>query len=268
MPSDAGQSDENSILSANPEVTGVSLIENFLPMKFLELHERLRLETWRRIDQGVLSSSLLARRTGLAQAHISNFLHRRRRLSLPALDKLLGAQSLSVEDLVPDTDFDFSPAERSAPESMERVPIVSQTAAMNSAVIVRKTITGTLQLPSGWLASFPARRALSRRHWERFVGVRVTGLQALPMDPLLRTGSIAILDRHYNSLAAFRPPRPNLYAVRAGTQLLFRHAVFDSNRLVLRPRALEHPLDVIELAPQESPSDLLVGRVCLCLSEL
>ena len=49
-------------------------------MKFLELHERLRLVTWRRIDQGVLSSSLLARQTGLAQAHISNFLHRRRRL--------------------------------------------------------------------------------------------------------------------------------------------------------------------------------------------
>lgn len=268
VPSDAGQSDENAILSANPEVTGVSLIENFLPMKFLELHERLRLETWRRVDQGVLSSSLLARRTGLAQAHISNFLHRRRRLSLPALDKLLGAQSLSVEDLVPVTDLDFSPAPRSAPESMEVVPIVSQVAAMNSAVILPKAVTDTLRLPSGWLASFPARRAVSRRHWERFVGVRVTGLQALPMDPLLRVGSIAILDRHYNSLAACKPPRPNLYAVRAGTQLLFRHAVFEANRLVLRPRALEHPLDVIELAPRESPSDLLVGRVCLCLSEL
>ena len=58
-------------------------------MIFLELHERLRLEVWRRIDRGVLSRALLARQTGLAQAHISNFLHRRRRLSLPALDRLL-----------------------------------------------------------------------------------------------------------------------------------------------------------------------------------
>ncbi|HTX40766.1 MAG TPA: hypothetical protein VMD25_02970 [Acidobacteriaceae bacterium] len=237
-------------------------------MKFFELHERLRLETWRRIDQGVLSSSLLARRTGLAQAHISNFLHRRRRLSLTALDRVLGAQALSVEDLAPAAVFDLSPAARSTPEAMDVVPIVSQTVAMNAAVIVRKAVTDTLHLPSGWLAGFPARRAVSRRSWERFVGVRVTGLQALPMDPLLRVGSIAILDRHYNSLAAWKPPRPNLYAVRAGTQLLFRHAVFESNRLVLRPRALEQPLDVIELAPHESPSDLLVGRVCLCLSEL
>lgn len=237
-------------------------------MKFLELHERLRLEIWRRIDQGVLSSSLLARRTGLAQAHISNFLHRRRRLSLPALDRVLVAQSLSVDDLLPATDLDFSPADRSTPESMDLVPIVSQVVAMNAAAIVRKAVTDTLQLPSGWLASFPTRRAVSRRHWERFVGVRVTGLQALPMDPLLRVGSIAILDRHYNSLAACKPPRPNLYAVRAGSQLLFRHAAFESNRLVLRPRSLELPLDVIELAPRESPSDLLVGRVCLCLSEL
>ena len=237
-------------------------------MKFLELHERLRLETWRRIDQGVLSSSLLARRTRLAQAHISNFLHRRRRLSLPALDKVLEAQSLSVEDLFPVTDSDFLPADRPTPESVDVVPIVSQAVAMNAPAIARKAVTDTLQLPSGWLAGFPARRAVSRRHWERFVAVRVTGLQALPMDPLLRVGSIAILDRHYNSLTAWKPPRPNLYAVRAGSQLLFRHAAFEASRLILRPRALEHPIDVIELAPHESPSDLLVGRVCLCLSEL
>lgn len=70
-------------------------------MNFLELHERLRLETWRRIDQGILSSSLLARRTGLAQAHISNFLHRRRRLSLTALNSVLLAQEMGVEDLSP-----------------------------------------------------------------------------------------------------------------------------------------------------------------------
>ncbi len=72
-------------------------------MKFLELHERLRLETWRRIDLGAQSSALLARQTGLTQAHISNFLHRRRRLSLPALDRILLAQALSVEDLPPAT---------------------------------------------------------------------------------------------------------------------------------------------------------------------
>jgi hypothetical protein len=88
------------------------------------------------------------------------------------------------------------------------------------------------------------------------------------MDPVLRVSSIVVLDRHYNSLVPLRPPVPNLYGVRAGTQLLFRHVIFESSRLVLRPRSLEYPIEVIELAPQESPADLLVGRVCLCISEI
>jgi hypothetical protein len=234
-------------------------------MKFLELHERLRLETWRRIDQGVLSSSLLARQTGLAQAHISNFLHRRRRLSLPALDRLLMAQAISVEDLSP---TGLSSPEGTQRESMDIVPIVSQSVAMTAPLIAPRAVINSIQLPSGWLASFPVRRAVSRRSWERFVGVRVTAVQALPMDPVLRIGSIVVLDRHYNSLAACRPPHPNLYGVRAGSQMLFRHVTFESSRLVLRPRALAYPVDLIELASQESPSDLLVGRVCLCISEI
>lgn len=235
-------------------------------MKFLELHERLRLETWRRIDQGVLSSSLLARQTGLAQAHISNFLHRRRRLSLPALDRILLAQALSVEDLF--LHAEISPSARAERESRDIVPIVAQSAAMTAPVIAPRAVIESLQLPSGWLRGLPARRAVSRRNWERFVGVRVSALQALPMDPVLRVGSLAVIDRHYNSLAVSRPPHPNVYAVRAGSQMLFRHVAFEANRLVLRPRALESPLDVIELAPEEAPSDLLVGRICLCVSEL
>ena len=237
-------------------------------MKFLELHERLRLVTWRRIDQGVLSSSLLARQTGLAQAHISNFLHRRRRLSLPALDRILQAQALSVEDLSPhEVSTHAMPGSLSA-ETRDVVPLVSQNAAVTAPVISPRAIVDSVQLPFGWLASFPVRRAVSRRSWERFVAVRVTHAQAFSMDPVLHADAVVVLDRHYNSLAALRPPRPNLYGVRLGTQLLFRHVVFESSRLILRPRALEAPLDVIELGPQESPSDLIVGRVCLCISPL
>jgi hypothetical protein len=139
--------------------------------------------------------------------------------------------------------------------------------AMTSPAIASRAVLDSVQLPSGWLSSFPVRRAVGRRSWERFVGVRISPPQALPMDPVLRIGSIVILDRHYNSLVNWKPPTPNLYAVRTGTQMVFRHVVFESSRLVLRPRALEYPIDVIELAPDDSPSDLLVGRVCLCISE-
>ena len=237
-------------------------------MKFIELHERLRLETWRRIDQGILSSSLLARQTGLAQAHISNFLHRRRRLSLPALDRILLAQALSVEDLAPPGLSPLSSAQEMERQTMDVVPIVSQAAAMTAPAISSRAVVDSLQLPTGWLAAFPARRALSRRSWERFVAVRVTALQALPMNPVLRLGSIVVLDRHYNSLVMWKPPHPNLYAVRVGSQMQFRHVAFETSRLVLRPRALDYSVELIELGPDESPADLLIGRVCLCFSEV
>jgi hypothetical protein len=238
-------------------------------MKFLELHERLRLETWRRIDQGILSSSLLARQTGLAQAHISNFLHRRRRLSLDALDRVLLAEALTLEDLEPNGRGDrLDGFPKTEPGAMDTVPVVSQVVAMNSPAIVARAVVDTVHLPAGWLSGFPARRAVSRRSWERFVGVRVSSAQALPMDPVLQIGSIVVIDRHYTSLVTLRPPTPNLYAVRAGPQCLFRHVAFEASRLVLRPRALSYPVELIELDAAETPSDLLVGRVCLCISEL
>jgi len=235
-------------------------------MKFHDLHERLRLETWRRIDQGVLSSSLLARKTGLAQAHISNFLHGRRQLSLPALDRVLRAEALSVEDLSAADEAVRPGGQERA--SMDVVAVVSHHNAMTAPIVSSRMAIERLYLPGGWLARLPARRAMNRRSWERFVGVRVGALQALPMDPILRNGSIAVLDRHYNSLTAWKWPNPNLYGVRAGSQMLFRHVAFEANRLILRPRALDHPVEVVELSPEESPSDLLVGRVCLCVTEL
>lgn len=242
--------------------------EKIAKMKFLELHERLRLETWRRIDQGILSRALLASRTGLAQAHISNFLHRRRRLSLTALDRILEAHALSVEELARSGASSAPRGQARGSELREAVPIVTSVIAMNAPHIPPQAVLGGLQLPRHWMANLPARRAVGRAHWDRFVGVRLTAAQALPMDPVLRTGSVVVLDRHYNSLVDRKPPQPNLYGIRLGAQMVFRHVAFESSRLVLRPRALESPMDVIELAPHESPADLVVGRVCLCLSEV
>jgi hypothetical protein len=237
-------------------------------MKFLELHESLRLEIWRRIDRGVLSRALLARQTGLGQAHISNFLHRRRRLSLPALDRILMEQALSLEELAASSPSLFPPPEGNQQEFMDIVPIVSQTVAMSAPAIPARAVTDAIHLPAGLLARFSARRAVSRRSWERFVAVRVTPAQALSMEPILHVGSIVVLDRHYNSLAVWKPPQPNVYGVRMGTHIVFRHVSFEASRLVLRPRALDYPVELVELAEQESPSDLLIGRVCLCISDV
>jgi hypothetical protein len=42
---------------------------------------------------------------------------------------------------------------------------------------------------------------------------------------------------------------------------------FVSNRLVLRPHNIGFPVDLLELNPGESPSELIVGRIALILNE-
>ena len=79
-------------------------------MKFETLHENLRLEILRRIERGLLTGSTLARATNFQQAHISNFLNRKRSLSLEGLDRVLAAQKLSVIDLLPPDSLPAIPA--------------------------------------------------------------------------------------------------------------------------------------------------------------
>src|SRR3954471_9016093 len=69
-------------------------------MKFRTLQENLRKVLWDRIAQGQLTGLQLAQQTGFQQAHISNFLNRKRGLSLEGMDKVLQVQRLSVLDLL------------------------------------------------------------------------------------------------------------------------------------------------------------------------
>src|SRR5215467_14659372 len=69
-------------------------------MKFKALQENLRKTLWDRIEEGELTGIRLAQQTGFKQAHISNFLNRKRGLSIEGMDKVLHVQHLSVLDLL------------------------------------------------------------------------------------------------------------------------------------------------------------------------
>jgi hypothetical protein len=240
-------------------------VVDFPQMNFTQIHERLRLELLRRIQRGTVSVSLLARQTGLGQPHLSNFLHSRRQLSLEAIDRVLAAQHLAAGDLLPATHQAFAlPAE----EERSTVPIVSHAVALFEPFIRPSAVQAMLYLPAGVLQTVRARASNTRRAWQRFVAVRIPAADALPMEPLVLPEAIALLDRHYTSLAPYRPNRPNLYAVRHGAHLTLRYVDFLSNRLVLRPHNIAFPVDLIEVDPNESPSDLLAGRIALILNEL
>src|SRR6266513_2885769 len=69
-------------------------------MKFRSLQDNLRKTLQQRINAGELTGLRLAEQTGFRQAHISNFLNRKRSLSMDGMDRVLNIQRLSVLELL------------------------------------------------------------------------------------------------------------------------------------------------------------------------
>jgi hypothetical protein len=236
-------------------------------MKFETLHENLRLEILRRIDRGLLTGSTLARATDFQQAHISNFLNRKRSLSLEGLDRVLAAQSLSVLDLLPHDLLPTASPLTGTISLTQTIAVVTHTAASSSARIQSPEIIDTIQVPDAVIHSSRPHPLPGRNLWQRFVAIRVDAIQAAAMEPLLRQHFIVVIDRHYNSLTPYRLQPPTVYAVRGSDSLHLCFLEFEADRLVLRPRNQQIPILLIALAANEHPADRIVGRVCYVLSE-
>jgi hypothetical protein len=234
-------------------------------MNFQYLHELLRLELLRRIEQGALTGTKLAQQAGFQQAHISNFLNKKRSLSLEGLDRVLAAQNLTVDQLLP---VDLNASAVVAGDPMETVPVVSSSAAMESAFATSSSIIETIQVSASRLQGNRPRPVAKRAHWQRFLAIRADAQQASAMEPMLAAGTIAVLDRHYNSLAPYRSHQPTLFAVRCGAALLLRFVDFDEGRMILRPYSRAFPIQLLAMGVDEAPADYIVGRICILLSEL
>jgi hypothetical protein len=139
--------------------------------------------------------------------------------------------------------------------------------ALFEPIVRPSAVQLVLHLPAELLHPIRARTSNSRRAWQRFVAVRISLADALPMEPLVLPEAIVLVDRHYNSLTPYRHSRPNLYAVRHGAHLILRYSQFLSNRLVLRPHNIAFPVDLVEVGPGESPSELIAGRIALILNQ-
>ena len=229
-------------------------------MNFRDMHEHLRLELLRRIDRGVLTGALLARQTGFRQAHISNVLNRRL-LSLEGLDRILAAQNISIEQIVPAV----APAPLPAAGETAVIPIASA-----SAILLEPQPPldhhSAVHLPASLLRQNRSRPAPQRAHWQRYLALTLDAALAARMHPLLTPNSIVVVDRHYTSLAHYHAPDPTLYAVNYGGLLQFRFVSLEDNHLVLRPLSLSHPIRLLRLPNHAQPSDYLMGRACLLLT--
>lgn len=234
-------------------------------MNFQDLHELLRQELVRRIERGMLTRSGLARQAGFRQAHISNFLNRKRALSLEGLDRVLTAQSLAVEHFLPLELQAGAPA--ASAEPLDSVPVVSPSTAMDDAVVRAEAVIETLQLSTARLDENRPKGASRDAGWQRFVAIRADAQQAGAMDPMIAPGALVVLDRHYKSLAPYRAHQKTVYAVRSGASLVLRFLEFDDGRLILRPLSQLFPVQLLGVSAHESPADYIVGRVCLVVAE-
>jgi len=232
-------------------------------MSFVGLQEHLRKELRRRIGASDLTGMELARRTSFTQAHISNFLNRKRGLKLSALDRVLKAVGLSVYDLLdPHELVRFAAAPVGSDEDYAEVPLVKAATAGASPVIVNEEVEELVKFRRSLLNRLRADLAQpGRKSWTRFVLIRAEQRDATNMWPRLGPGATLLVDRHYTSLKPYRKGDRNLYAVRRRDGLVVRYVEADARNLILRSHNPDASVDVLSLVEGEMPGDLLVGRV-------
>lgn len=232
-------------------------------MKFKALQENLRKTLWQRIEEGELTGLGLAEQTGFKQAHISNFLNRKRGLSLEGMDKVLRVQHLSVLDLLDPAEINkrasiVPPSE----DDFQNVLLVDGAVAATEPIIMSMNVKDVLKFKKKFLRDLLAETEGSRSGWERFVLIRVGAREGMSMYPRLLPGATVLIDRHYNSLKPYRKGEANMYAVNQGSVCTVKYVEVAGKQLVLRPHNPAYPVEVIAVDEGKRPADYLIGRVC------
>ena len=232
-------------------------------MKFKALQENLRNILWDRIDAGELTGLRLAQQTGFKQAHISNFLNRKRGLSLEGMDKVLQVQHLSVLDLLDPSEINkrVSVLPPSS-DDFENVPVADSSIAATQPLIASMHVKEFLKFKKSFLHKLRADTEGDHSGWQRFVLIKLDPPDTQAMSPRLTPGSTLLIDRHYTSLKPYRKNELNMYAVLKNDSCIVRYVELAQNHLLLRPHNPNTPLEAIPIPEDKKPENFLVGRIC------
>ena len=232
-------------------------------MKFRTLQDNLRKTLWQRIDEGHLTGLRLAEQTGFKQAHISNFLNRKRGLSLEGMDKVLSMQRISVLDLLDPEEINKR-ASIVAPsdDEFDSVVMADPEVAAQEPLIMSMYVKEILKFKRTFLRRLREDMDGARDNWERFVVIKVDAREGMSMYPRMLPGASLLLDRHYNSLNPYRKGEQNMYAVRKDKACTIKYVEVANHHLVLRPHNPAYPVEVLPIAEGTKAGDYLVGRVC------
>lgn len=226
------------------------------------LQDELRRVLWERIKAKKLTGLSLARQTGFEQAYISNFLNRKRSLSLEGMDRILAAQSLSVYDLLSQQEINKRGSSITASDGdFENVVLTGPEIVAADASITRDHVRDILKFKKSFLRRLRPAASTGREQWQRFVLMKVDAQEASSMYPRLLPGATVLIDRHYNLLQPYRRNETNIYAVRKNRGCTIKYVERDGDHLVLRPHNQLHPIGVLPLEGSD-PAAMIVGRVC------
>jgi hypothetical protein len=239
-------------------------------VSFVALQENLRREVRKRIEAGDLTGMELARRTGFTQAHISNFLNRKRGLKLGALDRMLKAIGLGFYDLLNPHDLArFAEVPAGSDTEYAEVPLVGAATAVASEVVVNDEVLELYKIKRAILDRLrPDIATPARKAWTRFVLIRLDPREAAGLSPRIAPGAVLLLDRHSQALRPYHRNERSFYAVRKPDGLTVRYVELAANCLVLRPFDRETPVEILPLAEGQNYADLLAGRVAYVSSEI
>jgi transcriptional regulator with XRE-family HTH domain len=231
-------------------------------MKFRSLQDNLRKTLQQRISAGELTGLRLAEQTGFRQAHISNFLNRKRSLSMDGMDRVLNVQRLSVLDLLDPSEVNkrsslLAPSE----DEFDYVALVESDIAATQPLIMSMNVREIQKFKRSFLRKLRSDLHGKRRGWERFVAIKANG-ESMSMYPRILPGAVVLIDRHYNSVVPYRRGETNVYAVQTKEGCKLRYVEVAGKNLVLRPHNTTYPVQVVTLEADESPQECIVGRIC------
>jgi hypothetical protein len=232
-------------------------------MKFRTLQENLRKALRQRIEEGDLTGLHLAEQTGFKQAHISNFLNRKRGLSVEGMDRVLSVQRISVLDLLDPAEINKR-ASIVAPsaDEFDSVVVTDPEVAANEPLIMSMHVKEILKFKRNFLRRLRDDIEGDREGWERFVVMKVDAREGMSMYPRMLPGATLLIDRHYNSLSPYRKGEQNMYAVRKDDGCTVKYVEVANRHLVLRPHNPAYAVEVLPIEEGTKPGDYLVGRVC------
>jgi hypothetical protein len=233
-------------------------------VSFSGLQDRLRAEIRRRIDLGEFSGGELARRAGFAQAHISNFVNRKRGLTLGGLDRVLAALGMTFYELLDAQElarYAPVPAGAAGDAGTWDVPMVSAEVAARKAIIARDDVLEIFRFsPKLFDAASDETPAGARKFWTRYVVVQSSESDAASLVPGARE-AVAVVDRHAVTPRTAAKASRRLFAVHGEGKVHLRFLQSTGGLLLLRGISTEMPVEVVSGAETANSATRVIGRI-------